>query len=506
MTKRKTFPEKFNLSKTPYLPLLLLLAAMATTFSNSLHHQFLASWDDYAYVLKNPDARGFSADHLRAAFSTFYVGNYAPLHIISYMLDYTLWGLNPAGYLGANIALHALNGLLFYSLVARLGVSARLAFFSVFIFLLHPVQVESVIWIAQRKNVLAMFFFLSSLLAYVNYRSKEPGQGHVSYAIAVVAFVCALLTKSVVVVLPIVLVLHDFCFLSREQRRRWLVNKTPFFVAAAAVALITLKSQSFGAGGGMVDYPDESAYRIFLTMLTVFSRYGGLLFWPLNLSIVYDTPIKTGIDPEVALSGILMLSLCAGLYFLFIKQKNLFFWAALIPVGLLPVSQIIPLATLMNDRYLYFPMLGFAVLFAWSTLFCLDRLLPGKEQMVAAVLCLVLLVLPVLSWQRSLVWFDSLSLWSDAVVKYPNFVTYAGMGNALYQAGNINKAVVMYKKSLALEPSCEEALRSLGAIYLNGGEYDKALYYIEQFIDYYPDNTFGQKMLAIVSQQIRGLK
>jgi hypothetical protein len=503
MTKRKTFLEKYDLSKLPYLPLLLLLAATAATFGNSLHHQFLASWDDYAYVLKNPDVRGISVEHLRAAFSSFYFGNYAPLHIVSYMMDYTLWGLNPAGYIGANIALHALNGLLFYALVAKLVGSARVAFFSVFLFLLHPVQVESVIWIAQRKSVLAMFFFLSSLLAYVNYRRKESGQGHVSYVVALASFVCALLTKSVVVVLPIVLLLHDFCFLSREQRRRWLADKIPFFAAAAAVALITLKSQSYGAGGGMVDYPDESAYRIFLTMLTVFSHYGGLLFWPQNLSIVYDTPIKAGIDTQVALSGILMLTLCAGLYYLLRKQIGLFFWAVLIPVGLLPVSQIIPLATLMNDRYLYFPMLGFAVLFAWVTLFCLDRLLPGKAPMMSTLLCLVLLALPILSWQRSLVWFDSISLWSDAVDKYPNFVTYAGMGNALYQAGKINEAVVLYNKSLALEPSCEEALRSLGVIYLNGGEYDKALFYLEQFVNYYPDNTFGQKTLAILYQQIK---
>ena len=497
----KPLGNGFSFLSLTCLQVLLLLGATVAVYSHSLDHQFLASWDDYKYVIKNPDVYGFSAEHLRAAFTKFYVGNYAPLHIVSYMFDHALWGMNPAGYISSNIALHAGNGLLLYWLVAKLTADKRLAFCSGFIFLLHPVQVESVVWISQRKNLLSMFFFLISLQCYISYRWKEAGKGYLFYALAMLAFLCALLTKSVVVVLPLVLVLYDFCFVPRERRRHWVVDKVPFFAAAAAVALMALQSQAYNSGGGMVDYPDEGGYRIFLTMLTVFADYARLLVWPAKLSVFYYIPVKAGIDSAVAFSGIFLVLSCLALFYLFRKNRALFFWAALIPVGILPVSQIIPLSTLMNDRYLYFPLLGFAVLFARGALSCFDALLPRPKWAATALLCL-LLPLPVLSWQRSQVWSNSITLWSDALNKYPNFVTYAGMGNALYQADKIDEAVGMYQKSLLLEPTAEEPLRSLGAIYLNRGEYDKALYYIELFVENYPDNALGQKMLAVANNQI----
>ena len=487
---------------SPLLHMLLLLGTTFLVYGFSLQHQFLSSWDDNLYVTRNLDAQGFTLEHLRAAFSTFYVGNYAPLQIISYMFDYTFWPNNPAGYIGANIVIHALNGLLFYRLVAKLTASYRLALFSSFIFLLHPVQVESVVWISQRKNVLAMFFFLVSLLSYIGYRRNEARRRHTCYAVALFTFLCALLTKSVVVVLPVVLVLYDFCFAPQKNRSQWIVDKLPFVAAAVAVALITLKSQAAGAGGGMVNYPDESAFGIFITMLTVFASYARMLVWPTKLSIFYYTPVKTAVDLPVILSAILMILLGAGLAYLFRKDKRTFFWAALIPVGILPVSQIIPLSTMMNDRYLYFPLLGFAVLVVIGADYCFDRFLPGKQAAASTLLCLMLLPLPILSWERSTVWYDSLSIWSDALDKSPNFVTYAGMGNALYKANRLDDAIYMYNQALRLEPTCEEALRSLSAIYLNAGEYNKAAYYINLFVQNYPDNPLGQQLMDTVNQQL----
>jgi len=500
----KNLCAQLRLSSPTCLHVLILLGATLALYSHSLNHQFLVNWDDYKYVVKNPDIYGFTLEHLRAAFTKFYVGNYAPLHIISYMVDYTLWGMNPAGYIGTNIVLHAVNGILFYRLVAKLADNNHVAFFSSLVFLLHPVQVESVVWVSQRKNVLAMFFFLIALLSYIRYRMEggETGDGYGKYAIAILAFICALLAKSVAVVLPLVLVLYDVCFAPRKKPWHWVADKIPFIFAAAAVAVITLKSQAYNAGGGIVDYPDESAFDILITMLTVFARYAKMLVWPTNLSIYYDIPMKTGIDAAVALSGLLMILLFLGLFWLFRKNRAMFFWAALIPVGLLPVSQIIPLSTLMNDRYLYFPLLGFAVLLAWGVMSSIDRVVPGRKGVGTALVCLMVLLLAIVSWQRSQVWSDSISLWSDALDKYPGFATYAGMGNALYQAQRINEAIGMYEKSLNLEPTCEEALRSLGAIYLNLGEYDKALHYIKQFVEYFPDNAFGQRMLDIASEQI----
>lgn len=497
----KTLRSLIHFKNPKFLQALFLAVAMMVVYSQSLDHQFLASWDDYKYVTKNPDVYGFTFEHVHAAFSKFYVGNYAPLHIVSYMFDYSLWGMNPGGYIGDNIVLHILNGLLFYWLVIKLTSNTRLAFISSLIFLLHPVQVESIVWISQRKNLLAMSFFLISFLSYVYYRKRQPTL-NIYYFAAILTFICALLTKSVTVVLPLVLVLYDICFAPRNHWREWVIDKIPFFVATIVISLITLKSQALSDGGGIVNYPDESAFNIFLTMLTVVVRYTKLLLWPTNLSIYYDVPIKTGIDVAATLSGIFVILLSVGLVYLFRKDKARFFWAALIPIGLLPVSQIVPLSTLMNDRYLYFPLLGFAVLLTSSILYGFDSFFPRAKWIGTVLVCLMLLSFSYLSWKRSQVWFDSISIWSDALQKAPNFITYAGLGNALYQSNKISEAIQMYEKSLLLEPTGEEALRSLGAIYLNRGEYNKALHYIELFVDNFPDNAFGQSMREIAYRQI----
>src|SRR6266702_3945087 len=248
-----------NRLKPHIIPLLALLAATFAVYLQTLGHEFLLTWDDQKYVTQNEAVRGFTPAHLRTAFTTFYIGNYAPLQIVSYMADYTLWGLRASGFIFSNILLHALNGLLYYLLLFRLGGRRLWAFLAAFIFLLHPVQVESAAWIAQRKNVLAMVFFLISFLLYTAYRQprsedRGPRSGKLYYTGSVAAFLCALLTKSVAVVLPPILLLYDYCLLPKERRRGWLADKTPYVLAEGVVAFLAWTSQQAGLGGGRRGY------------------------------------------------------------------------------------------------------------------------------------------------------------------------------------------------------------------------------------------------------------
>jgi hypothetical protein len=158
------------------VPAAILVAVTVAVYIRILGHDFQLFWDDEKYVIANAAVKGFSLEHLRSAFTTNYMGNYAPLHIISYMLDYSLWGMKASGFFLTNIVLHVLNGMLFYALLIRFGFSRLQASFSTFVFLLHPVQVESVAWISERKNLLAMFFFLSGFIAYLSYRIKGWGE------------------------------------------------------------------------------------------------------------------------------------------------------------------------------------------------------------------------------------------------------------------------------------------------------------------------------------------
>jgi protein O-mannosyl-transferase len=498
----KTAPGFFHAINLKLAGALFLFVVTIAVFGQSLGHLFLTTWDDNLYITNNPDILGLTSDHIRAAFTRFYAGNYAPLHIISYMLDYSLWGMNPAGFVGANIALHALNGLLYYRLILKLTENTRLALFSAFIFLLHPVQVESVVWISQRKTVLSMFFFLISLLSYISWREKASKHGFISYAVSILAFICALLSKSVVVILPVVLMLYDICFVPREHRVKWQLDKIPYIAAAVTVGLIALKSQGQNLGGGMVGYLGGSPLTTFYTMLTVFVRYAFMLVWPVNLNILYFPQTRMNIDGAVAASGVLVLLACLGLWRLYRKDKQLFFWAALVIVAILPVAQIVPLITLMNDRYLYFPLLGGAILFAYGCLSCFDRVIGRPVWAGTVMFCLLLLPLPVLSWQRSQVWHDPLALWADASGKSPNFCTWAGLGNSLQETGNIKEAKEIYLKAVSSEITSEKNFYDAGVISLEAlADYQKAVQYLQRYVTNFPDAAAGYRFLGIASLQ-----
>jgi len=217
------------------LPLLVLTGATFAVYGRILGHDFLSNWDDNRYVLENVDIQGFGWDRIKAVFTSYYVGNYAPVHLLSYMLDYALWGLWPGGYLLINILLHTVNGLLLYRLFLQL-VSGRIgAFFGAAFFLLHPVQVESVAWVSQRKNVLAMFFFLVAWELYRSYRDSRGRRAGGRYAASLVALLLALLAKSVTVIFLPLMVLFDRCYPS-TSRRFSIGDKIPYLLATAAVA------------------------------------------------------------------------------------------------------------------------------------------------------------------------------------------------------------------------------------------------------------------------------
>lgn len=498
-----------NRLKPHILPVLVLLAATFAAYAGTLGHEFLITWDDQKYVTSNEAVKGFTLDHLKTAFTTFYIGNYAPLQIVSYMVDHSLWGMRPAGFIFGNIVLHALNGALYYFLVLRLGGRRLWAFIASSIFLFHPVQVESVAWISQRKNVLAMFFLLASFLWYLAYRDRqvESGgaaikgpRGGLPYAGSVAAFFCALLAKTVAVILPPLLLLHDLCFLADEGRRGWrrrLIDKTPYILAAAAVAALAYKSQLPEMGGGRHGYYGGGPFATFCTMLPVFVRYVSMILWPTGLSALYVPSVKGGVDGEVAVAALVLAAIGVGLVILFRRRKDLFFFGALFWVGLLPVSQIVPLVTLMNDRYLYFPMLGGAALAAGLLVTALDGLaLPARRVMIGA-LAIIILALPILSYQRAKVWQSSLTLWSDTIVKAPDSpLSNFSLGSAYQMSGRVDEAIPLYLRAIELDPTDLDALINLANLYLNRGNPDAALPWIQMLTQSHPNFSGGYLALG----------
>ncbi len=457
-----------NTKKIICLPLFVLAVTSLAIFWPALGHDFLITWDDNQYVVGNPIVHGLTFENIKTAFTTNLIGNYAPLHLISYMLDYEIWGLRACGFIFANILLHTFNGVLFYLVLIRLSGEKVWIFLASLIFLLHPVQVESVVWISQRKTVLAMSFFLLSFYSYLLYKEEGHKSGKRFYLLSLFTFTLALLSKSVAVVLPLALLLFDICYQEKHDFKRLLPDKIPYIVLAIIFGLLAIRSQSAQVqGAGITSYHGGSPYATFLTMLPVLIRYLMMVIWPGNLSAFYDPPIKTRVDLEVAWAAFFLALLCIGGWVLYRRRRDLFFWSALFFVGLLPVIQIVPLVTLMNDRYLYFPMLGAAAFLSAAVIrgVTWHELLSSKKYIPISIFGIIAIgAYSTATFNRIGIWQNSYTLWGDAVKKAPNIaLTHDCFGEGLLEQGQIDEAIKEFKIVLTLEPNIPEERLSPGA-------------------------------------------
>lgn len=418
---------------------LTILSIAFLLYASTLGHGFIFSWDDFEYVVNNRDIHGFSLGNIKAILSSYYVGNYAPLHLLSYMLDYQFWGLNPVGYHLSNILLHALNGILVYRLFIKLELSELPALFGSVLFILHPVQVESVAWIAERKNVLSALFFLLALLSYIEY--KQAISGHTRHYLLSLTFLTfALMSKSAAVIFPVVIIFYDVCYGS-DARRMKLADKIPFLLLALATGILTIMSQDTEAGGGMRGYPGGTPLTALWTMIPVFLSYLRDLIYPLDLSPYYMIPIQKSVDGNVILSTVILLCLTGIAVFSVKRRPRFFFFYSVYILALLPVLQIIPILTLKNDRYLYFPMIGAAGAAAllMSEVIQRSRQVRNTTAVIAITVCTAL---GTVTYYQSKIWKDSITLWQFAIRQDPdNMLAWLMLAKGYTHLGKSREAI-----------------------------------------------------------------
>ncbi|GFE62168.1 O-GlcNAc transferase [Geobacter sp. AOG2] len=483
-------------------------------YGQTFGFDFLSNWDDYQYVTNNPDIRGVTAKNLIAVFSSHYLGNYAPIHLLSYMFDYQVAGLNPAWFHGVNLVVHIANGLLFYLLVYRLTGKPFWAFVSSSVFLLHPAQVESVAWVSERKNLLAMFFSLCSFLSYIAYRRQTGERRHAAYVFSTIFLILALLAKSIAVIMPFVFLLHDVFLETPVRRKNLFVDKIFYVVVAAVAAGITLVTQSVEMGGGSVDFFDGNSTAKIFTMLPVLTRYMQTLVWPSNLDLnsVYIFYIKYRIDRDVVVALLLVLTLSIAGIYLLRRDRRLFFGFSLFFLGLVPVSQIVPLATLMNDRYLYFPMLGAAWILGGLLSRCNDAFTQNKINPALVLIACILIPCTLVSRERTAVWKNAITLWSDVVKKLPTLKDQrAALAAAYLYAGQKTKALETYEELFALkrnfsDPLAEQkALLQTATLYMDAGASEKALPFLSALTTKFPGYAWGFQKLGDYHDRLRNL-
>ncbi|MGC2246922.1 MAG: hypothetical protein WA609_09995, partial [Terriglobales bacterium] len=391
--------ESFAPGKHTLLLSLLLAAAVLLCYLPAAHNGFL-NYDDDAYITNNPHVRaGLTWATVEWAFTTYDAANYHPLTWLSHALDCQFFGLNSSGHHEVSVLLHAANAILLFLLLLRATGFAGRSFFVAALFALHPVNVESVAWAAERKNVLSMLFFLLALHAYIWY-TRRPRAGR--YAIIVLLFVLALLSKPQVITFPFLLLLFDYWPLRRmtwggvalqrgdnesllnaasagggttltreplfpeppKQSVRWLiVEKIPFVLLSAASAVITMKAQR--AGGAVQSLSQYSPLLRCETAVISYVRYLGKAFWPSKLVALYPHP--TSLYPKwQVIAAFLLLALITIIVLRYRSRRYLtfgwlWFLGALVPMlGLVQVG-----SQAMADRYAYIPFIGLFVTFTW---------------------------------------------------------------------------------------------------------------------------------------------
>src|SRR3989442_9156653 len=495
----------------------LIAVVTFAAFLPTLQNQFVA-WDDGKNLLNNYHYRGLGWTHLRWMWTT-HQGHYIPVTWMTFGLDYLLWGMNPAGYHLTSLLLHAANAVAFFFVVRRiltlalpspserghaLAVSAG---FAALVFAIHPLRVESVAWATERRDVLSGLLYLLTILMYL--RACERGaRGRGWYWLSVAMFVGALLSKSMVVNLPIVLLILDVYPLRRvggfvgwwsEPARRVYVEKIPFVLLAAAASAIALVAQL--SHHTMVSVVQLSA----LGRLAV-SAYGvSFYLWktvaPVNLSPLYELPptVNPGAVPFILSHG-LVLAITAIILALRRRVPGLpAVWLAYIVV-LLPVLGIFQSGQqIAADRYTYLAGLGWAILAGAGLLFSLGRSKTGTlttSPIAGVAMCLVV-GLGVLTWDQVKVWHDSEKLWTHVLAMDPqSSIAENNLGVARAGERKLAEAVEHYQRALQIRPEHAGAHYNLGNALARQGKLTEAIEHYQQAVHLKPDHADAHNNLG----------
>lgn len=440
---------KDNTDTVIWINLGYVLLATLLAYSPALSAAFL-NWDDIPYVVENTALREWSWFNLKRMFTEYTFGNYHPLTLLSLSLDYAIGKLNPMVYHLTNILFHLTNTTLVFILIRKLNQSVWMAWICAALFGVHPIHVESVAWIAERKDVLYTFFYFWALICYVRYIREQKTS---LYIYTLVLFLLSILSKAMAVSLPLILLAIDYLLNRKLFSRTVLLEKVPFFLMALFFGVVAIWAQK--ASQSVIENdPWNFAERIVLASYA-FVQYLIKLICPLQLSAIYPYPEKSGQwIPLIYLTYVLAVLLLGGLVLYSIRFSRtylfgfLFFTAAVCMVlQLLPVGRFI-----MADRYAYIPSLGVFWIMAAGYQELLSRF-SSYRMVIIGVGFIYLALLAADTYRQSTLWKDDLSLWNDAVEQYPSFAeAYNLRAHARIKHNDTVRAFADFDRCIHLDP------------------------------------------------------
>lgn len=475
------------------IPVLICLALGVLTlllFLPSVQHDFL-EYDDQYYVTENPSVQaGFTGKSFAWAFG-FHAGNWHPLTWLSHILDCSLYGLNPARHHFTNVLLHTASTVLLFLVLFRMTWAPWRSACVAALFGWHPLHVESVAWISERKDVLCAFFWMLTLLAYVRYVEESKVQGpkcKARYGGALILFALALMSKPMAVTLPFVLLLLDWWPLERVGLKAQDPNfktvfllvreKIPFFILSAAVCTLTIQAQEFA----IVSTAGLTLGQRVTHALVAYAHYAGVMFVPRGLAVFYPYEVEVPVG-EIIVAGVVLATITALALYSARRRSWLatgWFWflGTLVPViGLVQVGD-----QAWADRYTYLPLIGLFVCVVWSVAEVVKiRQMLTVAAAVIAVFLLAATTRQLRHWKNTRTLFEH-----TARVTKDNHMAITMLGSLLAREGKLDEAMAQYRTALRLRPGFPEAHFFLGNALDQQGQLDEAIAEYEQALRFKP--------------------
>ncbi len=506
---------------------IFLAAIIWVVFGQTLGHEFV-NYDDDFYVYENPAVtRGLTLQGIIWAFTHVHCSNWHPLTWVSHMLDCQFYGLSPGGHHLTNILLHTATAILLFLILRQMtGALWRSAFVAA-VFAIHPLRVESVAWVAERKDVLSGLFFMLTIGAYVRYAqrrsrvepsslrsaasgSREPRAQAVSaldprlsaldYCLVLLFFALGLMCKPMLVTLPLVLLLLDYWPLNRLRAdaatetvfrlagrlvpRRLVFEKLPLLGLAVASCAVTIFAQT----KSILPFENMSLSLRVGNALISCVAYLGQMFWPSGLAVLYPfTAGGVGVS-EVVLSLVLLAGISTGVFILRRRRPCFLTGWLWYLIMLAPVIGIVQVgAQARADRYTYLPQIGLYLLLTWAA----ADLCAGwrhRRVVLGGGSTIILMALIFCARAQTAYWRNSESLWTHTLAcTSDNFIGHNNLGIALLKTGNVDEAMVHYQMALEIKPDFAEAHNNLGNFLFQKGSVDEAIVHYQKALEINPD-------------------
>jgi len=451
------------------------------------------NWDDDIYIIDNQLIHTISFDQVIKWFSTPFLGLYQPLVLMSLAIDYSVDGLNSFVFHLTNLILHLMNTFLVFLFVRKLTANSSTALLTMFLFGLHPVHVESVAWVTERKDVLFSFFYLLSLVLYTHYQKNKSTK---LLIFTFIAFLFSLLSKATAVSLPLILLLIDYYSKRRLPNRRLIWEKIPFFILGFAFGLITLYLHS--DYGSLVNSSGLSFPARLMLASKGLMYHVSKIIWPVSLSTLNPTPSSFTVGVITECIFYIFVFMAIGFFIYKKKNKEIIFGTVffLFTIGIFLIPPGVPV--IASERYAYIPSIGLLL----SGSHFIVRFMENRIKNKSITLIFIVMILGfygIRTFQQAQIWQSSVVLWNHVIkARGESYHARLNLGNAFRLAKDYDAALMNFNQSIQLNPKHYRAYDNRGHLYLLTGQDEKAIEDFKHSADLFPKSTFALSSLGFI--------